>query len=126
MSGVISTCRERPSRLERNPATQHHRVGHIDVVLRVKAIDDLAVGEPRRDPRGFEVFGNGIVVPVDDVDAFAAALEVLVEQPDLRAAMGAAGRAVAGTRFAKERLIKDMESVYDALLSRREEGRCGR
>jgi glycosyltransferase involved in cell wall biosynthesis len=92
----------------------------------VGGVRDLAVGEPRRDPRGFEVFGNGIVVPVDDVDAFAAALEVLVEQPDLRAAMGAAGRAVAGTRFAKERLIKDMESVYDALLGRREEGRCGR
>ena len=92
----------------------------------VGGVRDLAVGEPRRDPRGFEVFRNGIVVPVDDVDAFAAALEVLVEQPELRAAMGAAGRAVAGTRFAKERLIKDMESVYDALLGRREEVRCGR
>jgi glycosyltransferase involved in cell wall biosynthesis len=92
----------------------------------VGGVRDLAVGESRRDARGFEVFSNGIVVRPDDPDAFAAALGILVDDPGLRAAMGACGQAVAGTRYSKERLVKDVEGVYDALLGRDgEEAECG-
>jgi glycosyltransferase involved in cell wall biosynthesis len=100
--------------------------GRPFVATDVGGVRDLAVGEPRKDLRGFEVFANGIIVPPDDAGAFTSALEVLVGQPELRAAMGATGRTVAMTRYGKERLIKDVESVYDALLGRRGEAACGR
>jgi glycosyltransferase involved in cell wall biosynthesis len=100
--------------------------GRPFVATDVGGVRDLAVGEPTKDPRGFEVFGNGIVVRAGDADAFAAALGVLVRDEGLRAAMGATGKAVAMTRYGKERLIKDVESVYDSLLGRRGEVQCGR
>jgi glycosyltransferase involved in cell wall biosynthesis len=100
--------------------------GRPFVATDVGGVRHLAVGEPRKDLRGFEVFANGIIVPAGDAGAFASALEVLVRQPELRAAMGATGRTVAMTRYGKERLIKDVESVYDALLGRRREAACGR
>jgi glycosyltransferase involved in cell wall biosynthesis len=100
--------------------------GRPFVATDVGGVRDLTVGESRKDLRGFEVFANGIIVPAGDAGAFASALEVLVGQPELRAAMGATGRTVAMTRYGKERLIKDVESVYDALLGRRREAACGR
>jgi glycosyltransferase involved in cell wall biosynthesis len=36
--------------------------------------------------------GAGLAVPPDDPDALVAAVERLADDPDLRAAMGAAGR----------------------------------
>ena len=101
--------------------------GRPFVATDVGGVRDLAVGEPRPDPRGFTVFANGIVVRPDDADAFAAALSLLVDAPAVRAAMGARGRGVAVTRYSKERLIKDVEGLYDALLGRDgEEAQCGR
>ena len=97
------------------------------VATDVGGVRDLAIGEARKDPRGFEVFANGIIVRPDDAGAFAAAIRLLVEQPATRAAMGARGQTIAMTRYSKERLIKDVESVYDALLGHGvEEGQCGR
>ena len=37
--------------------------------------------------------GAGVAVPPGDADAFAAALRALIDDPDRRAALGAAGRA---------------------------------
>jgi glycosyltransferase involved in cell wall biosynthesis len=42
---------------------------------------------------------NGLVVPCDDVDALAAAIRRLYEQPELCAQMGAAARARAEELF---------------------------
>jgi glycosyltransferase involved in cell wall biosynthesis len=92
--------------------------GRPFVATDVGGVRDLVVGEPRRDARGFEVFRNGIVVRPDDPDAFAAAVAVLVGSPELRTEMGARGREVAMTRYSKERLISDVERVYDTLLGR--------
>lgn len=99
--------------------------GRPFVATDVGGVRDLVVGEARRDARGFEVFRNGIVVRPDDPDAFAAAVAVLVGSPELRADMGARGREVAMTRYSKERLISDVERIYDALVER-EEAECGR
>jgi glycosyltransferase involved in cell wall biosynthesis len=92
--------------------------GRPFVATDVGGVRDLVVGEPRRDARGFEVFRNGIVVRPDDPDAFAAAVAVLVGSPELRTEMGARGREVAITRYSKERLIGDVERIYDTLLGR--------
>jgi len=44
-------------------------------------------------PRLLTAAGAGVAVPPGDADAFAAALRALIDDPDRRAALGAAGRA---------------------------------
>jgi glycosyltransferase involved in cell wall biosynthesis len=89
------------------------------VATRVGGVPDLAVGDGMTHPRGFEVFANGILVPAGDADAFAAALEYLVERPEIRRAMGAVGQAAVLKRFTKERLVHDIETLYRTLLQSR-------
>jgi glycosyltransferase involved in cell wall biosynthesis len=86
------------------------------VATRVGGVPDLAVGEGVVHPRGFEVYANGILVPPNDAETMAAALAYLVDRPDLRRAMGAVGQASVLKRFAKERLVSDIETLYRALL----------
>ncbi len=45
------------------------------------------------------------------------ALLLLVNRPDLRARLGAAGRRVAMARFSPARLAKEYENLYRALLA---------
>ena len=60
---------------------------------------------------------TGFVVRPSDPGAIAGALEVLVTDPDRRAAMGANARRHA-ERFTLERTINDTVQLYDELLSR--------
>lgn len=55
---------------------------------------------------------TGIVVPPDDVPALARALRILIENPPLARAMGAAGRARACAEFGLERMLDRVEAVY--------------
>jgi glycosyltransferase involved in cell wall biosynthesis len=77
------------------------------------------LGEGER-TAGFEVFANGILVPPDDPDAVAGALRYLAERPSLRQAMGSAGQAFALKQFSKERLVQDIENLYESLVARTE------
>ena len=61
---------------------------------------------------------TGLVVPTDDPDAFAAALERLADDPALRRRMGEAGRARVAAEFSFARWLADFERTYDALLAR--------
>jgi glycosyltransferase involved in cell wall biosynthesis len=58
---------------------------------------------------------SGLLVPPRDPEALANALAALLRDPGLRARYGDAARAVA-PRFTKERLIADMERLYNQLL----------
>ena len=62
---------------------------------------------------------NGLLVPKDDPDALADAIQKLVEDSSLRAAMGARGRQVAVGEFSQEQVFRDTFAVYDQLLAYR-------
>jgi glycosyltransferase involved in cell wall biosynthesis len=59
---------------------------------------------------------NGLLVPPGDPAALARALAMLASDPALRQQMGAAGRNIAVTRFANEKVIAATLDVYSNLL----------
>lgn len=63
--------------------------------------------------------GTGLLVPRGDAAALAAALGRLLDDPTLRARMGAAGRASSLGRFSLDRLVIDVAELYAAGLDRR-------
>jgi glycosyltransferase involved in cell wall biosynthesis len=58
---------------------------------------------------------TGLLVPVADPEALAVAISSLVEDPDTRARMGAAGSARARRLFGAERYVRDVEALYEEL-----------
>src|SRR5579884_1328326 len=60
---------------------------------------------------------SGLVVPKRDAAVLAAALDVLVRDPDLRARMGAAGRQRQQERFSLQAMARGTEQVYCRLLA---------
>jgi glycosyltransferase involved in cell wall biosynthesis len=62
--------------------------------------------------------GSGLVVKPDDVEALAAAIEVLVNDPQKRAKMGIRGRMLASDRYGMSEIIDELEYAYhEALLA---------
>lgn len=61
---------------------------------------------------------DGLLVPLEDPDAMAAALLDLYQNRDKVAAMGAAGQAKAAEMFGVDRYAEEMQGVFDALLAR--------
>jgi glycosyltransferase involved in cell wall biosynthesis len=62
---------------------------------------------------------DGFLVEPGDLVGLAERLERLAADPELRARMGAAGRARVVPRYAVDRLIDDMDTLYRALLEER-------
>jgi glycosyltransferase involved in cell wall biosynthesis len=60
---------------------------------------------------------DGILVPVGDVEAIAAALERLARDADLRRRLGEHGRERVVPRYRVERLVDDVDALYRELLS---------
>ena len=60
---------------------------------------------------------DGVLVPVGDVAAMAAALERLARFPELREQMGAHGAARVIPRYRVERLVDDVDALYRELLA---------
>lgn len=56
--------------------------------------------------------GEGLVVPVDDVDALTAAILKMHRAPELRARMGRAARARAQAEFALDVVVGQVEAAY--------------
>jgi sugar transferase (PEP-CTERM/EpsH1 system associated) len=59
---------------------------------------------------------TGLVVPSDDVDALARALERLAAEPGLAARMGAAARAEVERRFSLEAMVQAYQGLYERTL----------
>jgi L-malate glycosyltransferase len=59
---------------------------------------------------------TGLLVPVRDSGALAAAMIRLVEEPKLRAKFGAAGRGRIGTTFSMEASLESVEALYERLM----------
>jgi glycosyltransferase involved in cell wall biosynthesis len=61
---------------------------------------------------------TGFLVPERDEDALARRMEELLEDPDRRHRMGAAGRALVEDRFDIDRQTAVLENFYDSVLGR--------
>ena len=58
---------------------------------------------------------TGLLVPVDDPAALAAAMAKLVQSPDLRRRFGAAARALAVERFSSDAIGRAIADLYGSL-----------
>jgi len=61
---------------------------------------------------------TGRLVPPGDIPALAAAVEGLLADKDARRRMGAAGRKVAEARFARQRMVSELEDIYGVARGR--------
>jgi len=59
---------------------------------------------------------TGLLVPVKDPVALANAIQVLIENPELRQKMGQAGRSLAEDAFAIEKIVEQHMCIYQELL----------
>ena len=59
---------------------------------------------------------NGLLVPPQDPQALAEAIETLLNDPELRAKMGKAGRQLALDKFSLEKIIEQTMAVYQKAL----------
>lgn len=64
----------------------------------------------------FKVLERGIIVEAKDSDSFAAALNFILKQNNLRENMSILSREYVRSKFSKERLIEDTENLYTNLL----------
>ena len=60
--------------------------------------------------------GGGLVVPPGDVDALVEACLRLLASPELRARMGAAGRAIVARQYSLTRMVERLMTLYRELL----------
>jgi glycosyltransferase involved in cell wall biosynthesis len=61
---------------------------------------------------------HGLLVPPDDAEALAAALDRLVRDPALAARLGAAARLRAVERYSREAMVRRFEDFYHDLVTR--------
>ena len=59
---------------------------------------------------------NGLLVPARDTAALADALQLLIQDPVLRARFGAAGRALAEREFGLKRVVEETMRLYSRVL----------
>ena len=74
--------------------------------------------EESEDELGFSPRERGIMARSGDADSFAGALSFLVRNEEIRKKMAAAGREFVREKFAKKRLIKDIERLYEQVVSK--------
>ena len=59
---------------------------------------------------------NGILVEPRSVDDLAQAIQLLFRDAPFRARMGKAGRMTAEERFSLDRMVEELEDVYEEVL----------
>ena len=59
---------------------------------------------------------NGLLVPVGDTPATAAAIDRLLRDPDLRRRLAKRGREIAVAEFSVEQFVAESLAAYDRLL----------
>jgi glycosyltransferase involved in cell wall biosynthesis len=69
---------------------------------------------------------SGFVRSVDDIAGLAAAVQLLLDDPGMRARMAAAGRQHVLGRYTLDRLVADHAALYDELLASRRAARQAR
>jgi len=82
----------------------------------VGGVVDL-LGEPLPTKLSYRECTRGIIVTPGDVDAFAAGLQRLVEDKELRSKVAQNGYDFVRSNYAKERLLEDIKGLYAELMS---------
>ncbi|MBI4596994.1 MAG: glycosyltransferase [Candidatus Omnitrophica bacterium] len=94
--------------------------GRAVVATRVGGVPDLLEEDPESDgevaPGTCRVTPRGILVGPGDAEGFARALTMLVEDAPLRRRLGESARAYVAQRFDQDRLVRDIEALYEELL----------
>lgn len=91
----------------------------------VAAIEAMASGLPIVATRVGGLAGivndgeSGYLVPPRDPDALADAIDRVLRHPGTAGRMGQAGRAIARSRYTHERLVSDMQLLYQSLLQQK-------
>jgi glycosyltransferase involved in cell wall biosynthesis len=62
---------------------------------------------------------SGFLIPANDTATFIDKLNLLIQSPEMRFAFGTAGKNFVFNRFTYQRLVADMEKLYNELLSKR-------
>jgi glycosyltransferase involved in cell wall biosynthesis len=69
---------------------------------------------------GFEICERGVLVRKGDVRGFAKGLKYLLEHPEVRTEMGQRGQEYALQNHSMERLVADIDQLYQSLLTKRD------
>ena len=91
--------------------------------LRLPAIEAMASGIPVIATSSGGVFSliengkTGVLVPKDQPDAIAFAVEDLLDHPDVAVEMGASGRRVVAEKFSIEAAARHTAAVYEDAMS---------
>ncbi|GAB4369693.1 MAG: glycosyltransferase [Deltaproteobacteria bacterium] len=97
-----------------------HEEGFSNAIL-----EAMAAGKPvvacnvGGNPEAIRDGETGILVPPRDPRALADAVLRLARNPDLRAALGEKGQERAARHFSVDRMVREMEAVYDSLMRER-------
>ena len=94
--------------------------GRPFIATMVGGVQDLMVGEgtPVRGENGgwFILYANGILIKSQDVQGLVGALLYLQSHSQECLAMGRVGQKFVKERFTKERLVEDLQTLYEDLL----------
>jgi glycosyltransferase involved in cell wall biosynthesis len=97
----------------------HHEVGVANVYLEAMASGcPVVAGETGGAPEAIVDGETGLLVPVADVDATAAALDRILGDEDLQHTMGRSGRARVEEYFAMDRYIERVLGTYETAIAR--------
>ena len=87
---------------------------------RLKILEALALGKPLVSTtvgaEGIEAVPDRDLVIADRADVFADEVVSLLSQPERREALGEAGRRLVQNQYNWERIVKDLETVYEQCL----------
>jgi glycosyltransferase involved in cell wall biosynthesis len=64
----------------------------------------------------FKVYQRGILVNSGDAIGLSRAISYLMENRQLRQQMGESGRNFVAQKYTKDRLVKDVENLYEKIL----------
>jgi glycosyltransferase involved in cell wall biosynthesis len=94
----------------------------LDEGLPIAALEAMAEGLPVVAtsvgglPELIDDGNTGYLVPPSDVAALTKSLRLLILDSELRQAMGAAGRKRALEHFSVDRMVAEIEAIYDSLV----------
>ena len=89
--------------------------GRAVIATEVGGVRDL-MGELAATDRRVSIWSHGVTIPSRDADSFAEGIRYLYERPELRREMGARASAFVKDKLSKDRLIREIESLYRQVL----------
>jgi glycosyltransferase involved in cell wall biosynthesis len=87
------------------------------VATDVGGVRDLMGKTRERTSDGYDLAGHGVLVPSNDVEAFAKALRFCLEKREVAMEMAARAKEFVLERYSMDRLTRDLESLYREVLT---------